>query len=177
VEQVEKINFERKISMAGRIEAAAGGSVRGKTVGVLGVTFKPDTDDMRDAPSLVILPMLQMRGASIRAYDPQGRAKAEELLSNINWCENATEVTEGADVLVVMTEWNEFRALDLKSLRETMRGNVLVDLRNMYLEALAEEAGFSYHGIGRPAVALPNAIVRRWHVFASKDGESRQVTY
>ena len=89
VEQVEKVNTERKIAMAGRIEAAVGGSVRDKTVGVLGVTFKPNTDDMREAPSLVIFPMLQARGARIRAYDPQGGPKAQELLAGVEWCESA----------------------------------------------------------------------------------------
>jgi UDPglucose 6-dehydrogenase len=93
--------------------------VRGKTVGVLGVTFKPNTDDMREAPSLVIFPMLQARGARIRAYDPQGRSKAEELLPDVEWCDNALEVAEGADVLVVLTEWNEFRALDLNCVRDS----------------------------------------------------------
>jgi UDPglucose 6-dehydrogenase len=149
VEQVEKVNTERKIAMATRIEAAAGGSVRDKVIGVLGVTFKPNTDDMREAPSLVIVPMLQARGATIRAYDPQGRAKAQELLPGVAWCESALEVAEGADVLVVLTEWNEFRALDLKRARELMSGNVLVDLRNVYAAGLAEEAGFVYQGIGR----------------------------
>jgi UDPglucose 6-dehydrogenase len=158
VEQVEKINIERKIAMAGRIEAAAGGSLRGKTVGVLGVTFKPNTDDMRDAPSLVILPMLQDRGAYIRAYDPQGRANAGAMLPGVEWCDCATDVAEDADVLVVLTEWNEFRALDLSSLRATMRGNVLVDLRNVYPEALAEEAGFVYYGVGR---TLPPPVVQK----------------
>jgi UDPglucose 6-dehydrogenase len=158
VEQVEKINIERKIAMAGRIEAAAGGSLRGKTVGVLGVTFKPNTDDMREAPSLVILPMLQARGALIRAYDPQRRANASEMLPDVVWCESATGIAEGADVLVVLTEWNEFRALDLGSLRAIMRGNVLVDLRNVYPDALAEEAGFVYYGVGR---TLPPPVIQK----------------
>ena len=118
VEQVEKVNTERKIAMAGRIEAALGGSVRDKTVGVLGVTFKPNTDDMREAPSLVIFPMLQARGARIRAYDPQGRSKAQGTAArgSIGATARWTPV-EGADVLVVLTEWNEFRALDLKRVR------------------------------------------------------------
>ena len=157
VEQVEKVNTERKIAMAGRIEAAVGGSARDKTVGVLGVTFKPNTDDMREAPSLVILPMLQARGARIRAYDPQGCPKAQEVLSGVEWCDSALEAAEGADVLVVLTEWNEFRALDLKRVRQVMLGNVLVDLRNMYPEALAEDAGFIYHGLGR---TLPSPVSR-----------------
>jgi UDPglucose 6-dehydrogenase len=158
VEQVEKVNTERKIAMAGRIEAALDGSVRGKTVGVLGVTFKPNTDDMREAPSLVIVPMLQSRGARVRAYDPQGWPKAQDMLSGVEWCESALDAAEGADVLVVLTEWNEFRALDLKRVRQAMIGNVLVDLRNMYPEALAQKAGFIYYGIGRtqpPAASQP----------------------
>ena len=149
VEQVEKVNTERKIAMAGRIEAAIGGSLRNKTVGVLGVTFKPNTDDMREAPSLVILPMLQARGARVRAYDPQGCAKACDLLPDVEWCESAMDVAEGADALVMLTEWNEFRSLDLRCLRQSMLGNVLVDLRNMYPKSLAEEAGFIYYGVGR----------------------------
>ena len=149
VEQVEKVNTERKIAMAGRIEAAIGGSLRNKTVGVLGVTFKPNTDDMREAPSLVILPMLQARGARVRAYDPQGCAKARDLLPDVEWCESAMDVAAGADALVMLTEWNEFRSLDLRCLRQSMLGNVLVDLRNIYSKCLAEEAGFIYYGVGR----------------------------
>lgn len=149
IEQVEKVNTERKIAMASRIEAVAGGSVRGKTIAVLGVTFKPNTDDMREAPSLVILPMLQARGATIRACDPQGRANAEALLPDVEWFANALETAEGTDVLLVLTEWNEFRAVDLKAMRKVMRGDTLVDLRNVYSPALAEAAGFTYGGIGR----------------------------
>ena len=177
LEQVEKVNTERKIAMAGRIEAALGGSVRNKTVGVLGVTFKPNTDDMREAPSLVIFPMLQARGARIRAYDPQGQQKAQDMLSGVEWCESASQVAEGADALVVLTEWNEFRALDLKRVREVMLGNVLVDLRNMYPEALAEEAGFAYYGVGR---TLPQPVSRTHNSrreLAPKGRNIRQVTH
>ena len=133
--------------MAGRIEAAVG-NLRGKTVGVLGVTFKPNTDDMREAPSLVIVPMLQGRGARVRAYDPQASANAKTLLPHVEWCESALEAAQGADVTVVLTEWNEFRAIDLKRLREVMFGDAFVDLRNVCSETLAEEAGFAYYGIG-----------------------------
>lgn len=177
VEQVEKVNTERKIAMATRIEAAAGGSVRDKTIGVLGVTFKPNTDDMREAPSLVILPMLQARGARIRAYDPQGGANAEELLPDVEWCQSALEVAEGTDVLVVLTEWNEFRALDLKRVREVMRGNVLVDLRNMYPEALAREAGFIYYGIGRTMPPLVSAKAKGQRGSVPKDRDIEQITH
>ena len=151
IEQVETVNHERKLAMAVRIESAAGGSVRDKTIAVLGVTFKPNTDDMRDAPSLVIVPMLQERGALVRACDPQGRSKGEELLPGISWFNSAVETVEGADVLVVLTEWNEFRAVDLRNFRNRMRGNVLVDLRNIYQQSVAEAAGFIYHGVGRGA--------------------------
>jgi UDPglucose 6-dehydrogenase len=149
VEQVEKVNAERKIAMAQRIEEAAGGSVRDKTIAILGVTFKPNTDDMREAPSLVIVPMLQSRGAIVKACDPQGRENAEELLPGVEWCGNAIETARDADVLVVLTEWNEFRAVDLKELRQVMAGNALVDLRNVYPPELAERAGFAYRGVGR----------------------------
>lgn len=157
VEQVEKVNMERKIAMATRIEAAAGGSVRDKTIAVLGVTFKPNTDDMREAPSLVILPMLQARGATIHACDPQGGANAEALLPDVEWFADPREVAEGADALVILTEWNEFRALDLKKLRGAMRGDVLVDLRNVYSPELAAAAGFSYSSIGRRGSSKPAA--------------------
>ena len=149
IEQVEKANLERKIAMGARVESAAGGSVRGRTIAVLGVTFKPNTDDMREAPSLVILPMLQARGATVHACDPQGRANAEELLPGVTWFADPMEAAAGADIVLVLTEWNEFRALDLKKLRSAMKGDVLVDLRNVYAPKVAVEAGFSYRGVGR----------------------------
>ncbi len=151
IEQVQRVNDERKIAMAGRIERAADGKLRGKTVAVLGVTFKPNTDDMRDAPSLVVVPMLLERGASVRVADPEGRKQAEPLLPGVTWCANAMEAADGADVLVVLTEWNEFRALDLKAVRKRMAGDVLVDLRNIFQGAAAREAGFRYAGVGRGA--------------------------
>jgi UDPglucose 6-dehydrogenase len=177
VEQVEKVNTERKIAMAARIQAAAGGSLGKKTIGVLGVTFKPNTDDMREAPSLVIVPMLQARGARIRAFDPEGAAKARELLSDVEWCDNALEVAEGADVLVVLTEWNEFRALDLNGLRKIMRGNLLIDLRNMYTEAVAKEAGFIYHGIGRPLSSAARNLKTSELKYADDRRESSQASH
>jgi UDPglucose 6-dehydrogenase len=150
IEQVEKVNTERKIAMAARIERAMGGSVRGKTIAVLGVTFKPNTDDMREAPSLVILPLLAERGAALRVYDPQGRRQAEPLLPGCRWCASALEAGEGADATVVLTEWNEFRALDLRRMKTAMRGDVLVDLRNVFRPVLVREAGLRYTDIGRP---------------------------
>jgi UDPglucose 6-dehydrogenase len=154
VEQVEKVNTERKISMVARIEDAVG-SLRGKSVGVLGVTFKPNTDDMREAPSLIVIPRLLAKGALVRAYDPQAGKKGQELLSGVQWCTSATEAAQGVDALVVLTEWNEFRALDLKNLHKVMRGNVLIDLRNMFPEATVQEAGLVYRGVGRAPLPLP----------------------
>jgi UDPglucose 6-dehydrogenase len=148
IEQVEKINNERKIAMAARIERLADG-VRGKTIAILGVTFKPNTDDMRDAPSLVILPLLAERGAIVRAFDPQGRKQAEPLIPNVEWCENAVAATQDADVTVVLTEWNEFRALNLKAMKERMRGDLLIGLRNIFRPDYARECGFRYMSIGR----------------------------
>ena len=150
IEQVEKINNERKIAMAARVEKAAGGNVRDKTIAVFGVTFKPNTDDMRDAPSLVVLPLLAERGAKLRVYDPQGRKQAEPLLPDVEWCGNALEAAKDADLAVVLTEWNEFRALDLRALKEQMRGNHLVDLRNVFRADYAQQCGFDYSSIGRP---------------------------
>jgi UDPglucose 6-dehydrogenase len=149
IEQVARVNDERKISMASRITRALGGSVAGKAIAVLGVTFKPNTDDMREAPSLVIVPALQERGARIRAYDPQGRKHAEAMLPGVEWSASALEAAEGADAAVVLTEWNEFRAIGLDELRGRMRGDVLVDLRNVFQPAEAQAAGFRYSSIGR----------------------------
>lgn len=149
IEQVEKVNTERKLAMAARVLEAVGGDLHGKTVGVLGVTFKPNTDDMREAPSLVLLPMLTERGATVRACDPHGRGNAEALLPGVVWCGSALEAAEGADVVVVLTEWNEFRALDLTALKARMKGAALVDLRNVYSAAMAAEAGLDYFSIGR----------------------------
>ena len=149
IEQVETVNRERKLAMAARIDTAMGGPVRGKTIAVLGVTFKPNTDDMRDAPSLVIVPMLQERGATVRVFDPQGRKQAEPLLPGAVWCDGALDAVNGADGLVILTEWNEFRALDLDAARKAMKGDVLVDLRNALQPEAARSAGFRYSGIGR----------------------------
>jgi UDPglucose 6-dehydrogenase len=149
IEQVVKVNTERKIAMVGRIEEALGGSVREKTIAILGVTYKPNTDDMRDSPSLVIVPLLQAKGANIRVFDPQGRNKGEELLTDVLWCNSVYEAATSADAVVTLTEWNEFRAVDLGHVKGVMRGNVLVDLRNVYQPMAAESLGFAYGGIGR----------------------------
>ena len=112
IEGVQTVNSERKIAMAGRIERALGGSLKGKTVAVLGVTFKPDTDDIRESPSLTVIPLLQERGATVRAYDPKAK-HAEPLLPGVVFAANAVEATDGVDATVILTEWNEFRALNL----------------------------------------------------------------
>ena len=150
VETVVEINDRRKKQMAERIIAACGGSVAGRTIAVLGVTFKPNTDDMRDSPSLDILPALQAAGATVRAYDPEGMNEAKRLLSGIHWCQDASDALTGADAMALLTEWNEFRALDLGRVRRLMRGNVIVDLRNVYSPSDMAAAGFEYSSIGRP---------------------------
>jgi UDPglucose 6-dehydrogenase len=150
VEQLQTVNEERKIAMAKRIEHLLGGSVEGKTVAILGVTFKPDTDDMRGAPSLIIAPILQQKGATVRAFDPEGRRQAEPMLPGLIWCTDAIDAASGADATVVLTEWSVFRGLDLMQLKVAMRGNILADYRNIYTRSRAKAAGFVYDCVGRP---------------------------
>lgn len=152
VETVIDINDRRKRNMADKVIAACGGSIRGKTVGVLGLTFKPETDDMRDSPSLEIVPALQAAGAIVRAFDPEGMGEAKKLLKNLVWCEDAYDVATGADVLVLVTEWNQFRALDLPRVKALLKQPLLVDLRNVYKPSEMQQAGFTYYSIGRPPV-------------------------
>ncbi len=149
VETVVQVNDTRKGAMASRVMQACGGSVRGKTVAVLGVAFKPNTDDMRDAPSLAIVPALQDAGATIRAFDPAAMHEAEGLLPGVTWCSDAYDAAMGADVAVLITEWNEFRALDLDRLGALMRTRAMVDLRNVYRPDDVRAAGFTYSSIGR----------------------------
>ena len=149
VSTVVEANEARKRAMAGKIIAAAGGSVAGKRIAVLGVTFKPNTDDMREAPSLVIVPALREAGAEIVLCDPQGRKEGEALLGEASWAGGPYEAAESADILVLITEWNEFRALDFGRIRAVMKGDLIVDLRNVYLPAEVRAAGFSYVSIGR----------------------------
>jgi len=148
VETVVAVNDQRKRAMARKVIAACGGSVRGKRVALLGLTFKPNTDDMRDAPSLSIIAGLQDAGAQIVAYDPEGMEQARPLLQAVAYAEDAYACAEGADALVIVTEWNAFRALDLARLKGLMRAPVLVDLRNIYAPAETERHGFAYSGIG-----------------------------
>jgi UDPglucose 6-dehydrogenase len=149
IETVVKVNDARKLQMADRIVAACGGSVEGKTLAVLGLTFKPNTDDMRDSPALAILPALQAAGAEIRAYDPEGMAEAKRLLPDLVCCENAYQTMLGADALVLVTEWNEFRALDLERVKALLKAPCIVDLRNIYKPDEMAAAGFRYSSIGR----------------------------
>ncbi len=153
IETVQTVNSERKQRMAEKIVAACGGSVAGLTIGVLGLTFKPNTDDMRDSPSLVIIPALQAAGAAIRAFDPEGMNEAARLLSDVVWCRDAYDAMDGADALVVLTEWNEFRALNVERMRSLLRKPLVIDLRNIYNPADMVAAGFEYASVGRPATA------------------------
>ena len=152
VEAVVSVNEDRKARMADKIIAAAGGDVRGKKIGVLGVAFKPNTDDMRDAPALTIIPTLQQAGAKISAYDPESMGEAKRLMDDVVWCDNAYDVAKDADILVIITEWNEFRALDLTRIKDDMAGEILVDLRNVYKTEDMHGKGFDYISIGRPSI-------------------------
>jgi UDPglucose 6-dehydrogenase len=148
VEAVVAVNAARKQEMAEKIERAFGG-VSGKTIAVLGLTFKPNTDDMRDAPSLVIVPYLQGKGARIQAYDPEGGKEAKKRL-NLELCKDTYEAIGGADGVVILTEWNEFRALDLGRVKSLLKRPLMVDLRNIYRPGLMQDAGFEYFSVGRP---------------------------
>ena len=151
MEATVAVNDARKSSMAMRVIAACGGSVRGKTIGVLGLTFKPETDDMRDSPSISILSRLAGDGAVIRAFDPEGMEQARLVMpGSVQYCKDAMDAASGADALVLITEWNEFRAIPPARLRDAMRGKVVVDLRNVYDPVAMRQAGLDYHGIGRP---------------------------
>ena len=149
VEQTIAANDARKEAMAERVIAALGGSVAGKTVAVLGLTFKPETDDMRDAPSLVVVPRLAEAGASIRTYDPQPGHARQMMPPGVHFAETALDAVEGADAVVLLTEWNEFRALSPQKIKAGMRGDVVLDLRNAWDPAAFREAGLTYQSIGR----------------------------
>ncbi len=150
VETVVQVNEARKARMADKIIAACGGTVAGKTIAVLGLTFKPNTDDMRDSPSLVILPRLATAGAAIRAFDPAGIDEARNLMPDLVYCDDAYEAAEGADALVLLTEWNEFRALDLARIGRLLATPLVIDLRNIYQPAEMAAAGLCYVSVGRP---------------------------
>ncbi|KCZ95655.1 UDP-glucose dehydrogenase, partial [Hyphomonas polymorpha PS728] len=150
VDTVIDVNAARKKAMADKVIAAMGGDVTGKTIGVLGLAFKQNTDDMRDAPSLDILPALQAAGARVVAYDPEAMKEAAHLLKNIEFAGSAYAAVDGADAMVIITEWDQFRALDMGRIKTAMKGNVVVDLRNIYSPEDMAKRGFAYTSIGRP---------------------------
>jgi len=149
VEAVVAVNDARKRAMARKVAAALGGAVRGKTVAVLGLTFKPNTDDMREAPSIPLITALQDMGAAVRAYDPAGMEQAKKELGKVTFCHDAYSCAEGASALVIVTEWEQFRALDFARLKDLMAKPVLVDLRNIYSPEEVARHGFAYTSVGR----------------------------
>ena len=150
-----QVNDDRKNQMVERVARALGGNVSGKRVGVLGLAFKPNTDDMREAPSIPLIHALVERGASVSAFDPVARQQAEQVLSGIEFADDAYGAADNADALVIVTEWDEFRALDLERIAASLHGKILVDLRNVYDRSDAEEAGLTYYGVGRGRPDLP----------------------
>jgi UDPglucose 6-dehydrogenase len=151
IETVVSVNDERKKAMAAKVVAACGGKVRGKTIAVLGLTFKPNTDDMREAASLVIIPALQAEGAKIRAFDPEGMEQAKSMLADVDYASDPYGCVEGADALVIITEWDAFRALDLERVKAKLRRPLIVDLRNIYRTDEMRRRGFDYVSVGRPS--------------------------
>lgn len=149
VDTVVQVNEERKKSMSKKIVSALGGDIKGKTIAMLGLAFKQNTDDMRDAPSLDIVPALQEAGATIRAFDPESMHEARKFFSDVVYCDGPYHAVEGADALVLVTEWDQFRALDMDRVKESLRGNVVVDLRNLYDLSSMKQKGFAYTSIGR----------------------------
>ena len=135
--------------MAKKIINACSGNVTDKTLAILGVTFKPNTDDMRDAPSLDIIPTLQAEGANINAYDPEGMHEAKSVLKDVSWCNDAYEAMAGADAVAILTEWNEFRGLDLPRIKSLLKNPIVIDLRNIYNPEEMRDAGFIYSCVGR----------------------------
>lgn len=155
IESVVTVNDARKANLSARVRSACGGTVRGKVIAILGLTFKPDTDDMRDSPALPVIARLLEDGATLRAYDPQGMAAARTMVPPfITYTESASEAVKGADAIVLMTEWDEFRSLSPAHLFSLMRGHTVVDFRNLFDASAMEEAGFDYHGIGRASARL-----------------------
>ncbi len=155
LEAVDAVNDTRKRAMGRKVSAMFSGALRGKTVALLGLTFKPNTDDMREAPSLALISALQDMGARVRAFDPAGMRQAQELLKNVTYCESAYDCAEAADALVIATEWEQFRALDLERLHDLMACPVIVDLRNIYRPADVRRHGFAYACVGK-SVAAPD---------------------
>ena len=150
LEAVTQVNQSQKLRMAEKIKDLLGQSLTQKTIAVLGLTFKPETDDMREAPSLVIVPELMAAGAHIKACDPQGVKEAKKLLpADVEYLDSPYEAAKDADAVIILTEWNQFRALDLEFLKKQMKGNLFADFRNIYDRSLVEKAGFTYIAVGR----------------------------
>ncbi|MEP0324357.1 UDP-glucose dehydrogenase family protein [Bauldia litoralis] len=158
VSAVSDINESRKSRMADRVVDALGGSLEGRTIAVLGLTFKPNTDDMREAPSLSLIPPLQAAGASVRAYDPQGMEFARPLLPGVTLAKDAYDCATGADALVIVTEWESFRALDFARIKSVMKQPLLVDFRNIYPPSELHAHGFTYRSVGRPRLDRGEAV-------------------
>lgn len=154
IESVIQVNDEIKARMVDKVDRAMSG-VSGKTIAILGLAFKPETDDMRESPSIPLIEGLQRRGARIRAYDPEAMARAAEMFDGVTFCEDAYQTCEGADAVVIVTEWNEFRALNMDKVKKALRTPVMVDLRNVYDHRRMEAAGFAYTSVGRGAVREP----------------------
>ncbi len=155
VEAAVEVNAAQKARMVRKIRNALGGELSGRVIAVLGLAFKPETDDMREAPALTILPALMERGATIRAHDPQARTEAEKLLPGVVFCDSPYEACKGADAVVLLTEWNEYRALSLTNLRALVRQPIFVDLRNVYDPEEMSRLGFSYFSVGRRPAGVP----------------------
>ena len=167
IEAVVAVNENRKRAMARKVVSMLGGTVRGKTVSILGLTFKPNTDDLRESPAIPLITALQDLGAKIKAYDPEGMVRARAELSDVTYCDGPYSCADGADALVIMTEWEQFRALDLARLRQTMADPVLIDLRNIYRPEEVISHGFRYESVGRASMTesrsshVPAAWARR----------------
>jgi UDPglucose 6-dehydrogenase len=160
VETTMNVNNERLELLSERVKDAAGGSVKGLTIGVLGIAFKPNTDDCREAASLTLIPALQAEGAKIRAHDPRSENMDTKMLPGVIWCDTPYQAATDADMLVILTEWNEYRALDLAEIARAMSGNVIVDMRNIYRREELEGLGLHYLSVGRPAVKPAQPAIR-----------------
>lgn len=179
VETVATVNDARKRAMARKVSAVFGGNMRGKTVGVLGLTFKPNTDDMREAPSIALITALQDMAANVRVFDPAGMDQAKSLLENVEYCESAYDCAEGADALVIATEWEQFRALDLDRLHDCMACPVVVDLRNIYQPTEMQVRGFVYVSVGRATANASNGArvgegIAKYHATAETSGRPNE---
>jgi UDPglucose 6-dehydrogenase len=177
LEAVEAVNDSRKRAMARKVSSVFAGTLRGKTVAVLGLTFKPNTDDMREAPSIPLITALQDMGATVRAYDPVGMDQAKQVLSDVTYTDGPYDCVEDADAAVIVTEWEQFRALDLDRLRDLMACPVVVDLRNIYRSDDMKKRGFAYCCVGRtsadqmsPLTSQRSALAGRMRIPAAADG-------